>query len=273
MRNKALLELVCGFVTAVSSTITAVTLCDSAVTNVVRGDTGAEKIVMLPPFAFTQLTGVARIRSTGFPENAQGFRAQHKAGVVEPLAPMSILTQYEPKPNETLTIELSGSSTSGDLDMIAVPILYQNPKNYLASYIGLAELNERRMGKIQAIENTITTPTSGAWGTSEAITAEFDVLNADTDYAVVGYLTNSNILAVGYSGTVTGNYRTGGPGDGAKNTVTENWFLDLTRGTGFDLIPTFRGDAATKFFVNAVTNENGVDPVVTTLVVPIRRVV
>ena len=56
-------------------------------------------------------------------------------------------------------------------------------------------------------------PTSGAgnWGASVALNSVTNLLHANTDYAVLGFTSQTPIAAVGLSGVDTGNLRVGGP--------------------------------------------------------------
>jgi hypothetical protein len=81
---------------------------------------------------------------------------------------------------------------------------------------------------VLAIENTLSTGTAGGWGAAEAINAEYDPMKANTDYALVGYLTDTLAAGIAWRGADTSNYRVGGPGHKDNRMQTRDWFVRLS---------------------------------------------
>lgn len=268
---KAIAELVAGYTTAPSTTETAITLADSEVTLVVRGTAGLAKAFMMPPWAKFQTSGKLRISSIAFPDNGVGMELRGYAASVRPLLPLTSLSLIELSGQQEVKAKMTGSATGGDLEMAVIPIIYPNPEQQ-PQFMSPEDVSARRLGTtILAIPNTIVTPTSGSWGTSEALNSEADPFDAKYDYAIIGFLVDTLCLAVAYSGQLTLKYRWGGPGNPDQKELTSSWFITMSRAMGYDLIPWFNGSDANKVFVNAITDENGADPNVTTLCVPLRR--
>lgn len=268
---KAAVELVAGYATAPSTTETDLTLSDSTVTLTVRGVAGIAKAFLLPPFGKWQTAGKLRVGSIGFQDNGKGMELRGYAAEVRPLLPLSSLSMIQLVGQQALTAKITGSATSGDLEMAVLPLMYPNPEQQ-PSYVSPEYVAERRVGHtILVVPNTITTPTSGAWGTAEAINAEADPFLPDFDYAIVGYLVDTLCLAVAYSGQLTANYRWGGPGHPYQKELTSGYFVTASRAFGYDLIPKFNGADADKVFVNAITDENGADPNVSSICIPLAR--
>jgi hypothetical protein len=267
---KALAELVAQFVTAPSTSPTTPTLADSACTNTMRSETGAAYAFLMSPWSRTQATGELLIKSPNLIDNGKGIALQHVSAEPTPYLPISAFSLHKLAKNETLTITATGSGTSGDIEQHILPILYPNPAS-APQYIGIEELNRRRVGKVITARNSIVCGTSGAWGTAQAINASTDVFSTDYVYAVLGYICNLQVAAVAYSGLQTGNLRWGGPGHATKKELTSAWFVINTRAYGYDLIPTFAGVDAGKFNVNAIGDENATTSIIETLLLPLTK--
>jgi len=268
---KAIAELIAFYVTAPSTTETVVTLADSECTLVVRGQSGLARAFMLPPWVKWQTKGKLRLSSIGFRDNGVGTELRGYAAEPRPLLPLSSLSLVSLVGRQEIVAKLSGSATSGDLEMGIVPIIYPNPEQQ-PDYVSPDYVAEKRINDtILAVPNTIVTPTSGAWGTSEAINSEADPFDPKYDYAIIGYLVDDLVLAVAYSGQLTLKYRWGGPGHPAQKELTSAWFITASRAFNYDLIPKFPGSDPGKVFINAITDENGVDPVVTTLYIAMQK--
>lgn len=268
---KAIGELVAFFATGANVTEQDVELADAEVTLSVRGTPGISKAFLAPPWGAWQTAGKMRISSIQFKDNGIGMNFWGVAQDPRPLLPLSSLSLIDLVGQQELRIKMTGSAAGTDLDMGCAPIIYPNPDQQ-PSFIGPDEVSRRRISDtILAVPNTITTPTSGAWGTPAAINAEGDPFDSKYDYVVVGYLVSDTVLAVAYSGQVTLKYRWGGPGNAAQPELTSAWFLTWSRAMGYEMMPMFSGSDADKLFVNAITDENGVNPVVTSLLIPLSR--
>jgi hypothetical protein len=76
----------------------------------------------------------------------------------------------------------------------------------------------------------------GAYSAGVAINSTFDNFQADSDYALLGYLTAANVLALAVVGQDTGNLKVGGPGV-ADPKVTKDFFIKMANETGRPCIP------------------------------------
>ena len=262
-------ELVAGYATAPSTTITALTLSDSAVTLTTRGQPGVTVAYLLPPWADSQTAGILRLMAPSWHDFVNGLYLNTVASEVRMLS--TIGWKQTLQGQEAISAGISGSATAGDLEMGVLPILYDNLEGISPSYIDVATLLERQVGQVIAVPNTITTGTAGAWA-SEAINAEVDNFKSDLDYAVLGYQTTAECLAVAYQGVATGNLRWGGPGNETEKEFTGNYFITMTQVYGRPLIPVFHGSDEGNFNVCVVIDENGADPAISTILAPLRRV-
>lgn len=270
---KAIGELVAFFVSGVGADETPVTLADEEVTLKVRGSAGIAKAFLAPPWAKYQSAtgGILRISSIQFRDNGLGMNFHGVTAETRPLLPLSSLSLIDLVGQQELNIKMTGSAVAGDLEMGVAPVIYPNPDQQ-PSFVGPEEVSRLRVSDtILAVPNTITTPDTGAWGTPAPINAEADPFDSKYDYAVVGYLVSDGVLAVAYSGQATLKYRWGGPGHPTQPELTSAWFLTWSRAMGYEMIPKFAGSDADKFFVNAITDENAVAPLITSLLIPLSR--
>lgn len=256
-------ELISGFVTAPSTTQTALTMAtgDSLT---VRASVGDKLVQLVQAWADNQTAGVLRIRSPRMHDNVQGIRAQVTASDVVPL--MAIGRPQRLYSQDTLAADLSGSATAGDIESAALLLYYEDIAGIAGRFITEEELMRRGVNVLN-IENTISTGTTGGWSGGEAINAEYDPFKANTDYALIGYLTNTEALALAWRGADTGNLRIGGPGNETLRHVTADWFVRLNRAYKLPAIPVFNSQNKAGITIDAAQDENGADPLVNSIFV------
>ena len=257
------LELLCGFVTAPSTTQTALTMATGDSLQL-RSTPEGKKVRMLSPWTDQQSAGSLRVRSPRLHDNVQGIRLRSVASEVYPLLP---LHWGQPLAiNDTLSVDLSGSATAGDIETAVLPILYDELSGAAPRWITLDDLLRRGVN-YEAVENTLSLGTGGGWSGSEAINAEFDNLKANTEYALVGFETDTECAAVAFRGIDTGNVRVGGPGHELNKALTRDWFIRLSQALGVGLIPTFNANNRAAIQIDGAQDENGADPLVNTILV------
>lgn len=256
-------ELISGFVTAPSTTQTALTM-STGDSLAVRAGVGDRLVQLIQAWADNQTAGVLRIRSPRMHDNVQGIRAQVTASDVVPLMalgrPQRIYSQ------DVLSVDLSGSATAGDIESAALLLYYEDIAGIAGNFITHEEVMRRAVNVLN-IENTIATGTAGGWSGGEAINAEFDPFKANTSYALIGYLTNSEAAAIAWRGADTGNLRVGGPGNETLRHVTADWFLRLSKNYGLAAVPVFNSQNKAGITIDAAQDENGADPLVNSIFV------
>lgn len=90
---------------------------------------------------------------------------------------------------------------------------------------------------------------AGVW-LDTAITATEDVTRANTDYAVLGFITDTALTAVAIKGPDTGNLRVGGPGV-VQAWITQNYFINESIEAQGPRIPVFNSANKNGTFVSA----------------------
>lgn len=255
------LEVISGRVTAPGATLTALTM-NTGDTLVVRNAPIESIIRLLNAWTDNQVAGTFRIRSPRLHDNVEGIRLDASVSEVKPLLPRRIVQQLVPQ--DTLVAQLSGSGVAGDIESAALLLQYDNLPGVSARLIDVPTLLANTL-HIMTIENTLALGVAGDYSGEEAITAEFDQLKANTDYALIGYLVDTECALVGWRGSDTGNLRVGGPGDELGRDYTASWFYDLAMAYQMPLIPVFNSANKDAILIDGVQDENGADVTVTSI--------
>jgi hypothetical protein len=140
------------------------------------------------------------------------------------------------------------SGGSAEVEVVAPNIWYSD--------LGGASARLHTLGDIQGLVKTIK-PLEVDWTTSgtaanwvdTVITASENLLHANTDYAVLGYITDVASLVVGIKGIDTSNLRVCGPGV-TRSEVTQDWFVRQSQWTGRPWIPVFNSANQGSVFVS-----------------------
>lgn len=255
------LELLTGFVTAPSTTQTALTMATGNSLTVRSHPFEAESI-LLQAWVDAQTAGTLRIRSPRMHDQVQGIRLETVASEAKPLLPRGMGQRLFPQ--DTLTVDLSGSGTAGDIETAAMLVYYQDLPGIDARLHRPAEIMPR-VRHILSVENTLSLGTSGGYSGEEAIDAEFDLLRANTEYAILGYLVSAECAAIRWRGPFSGNLGVGGPGDDLGRDYTRDWFVRLSDEFDLPLIPVFNAADKSNVLIDGAQDENGTDVLVNTI--------
>lgn len=174
-----------------------------------------------------------RIRSPLLHDNVQGIRLFAGATVSGPLLPDAMTQQLHPQ--DTLIVEQSTAAATGKA-LAALALYYDQLPGAAArlynpgDVMGLVENIKPLPVSIGAGANT-----AGQW-LDTVLTDEESLLHANTDYAVLGILTDLAIATIAVKGIDTGNLRVAAPGI-TRPEVTANYFVALSEATGKPCIP------------------------------------
>lgn len=171
------------------------------------------------------------------------------------------MPQYAPQqlyPQDNLTIAITGGAA--ETDVAALTIYYDNlpgSNARLHNWGDIASLIQY----IKPLEVDVTnSATVGAW-TDTGITATENILKANRDYAVLGYVTDTAQTVIGVKGSETGNLRIAGPGT-LLTEDTSSFFVDWSNREGTPHIPVFNSANAGSFFVSTADVVASSTPVV-----------
>lgn len=262
-----MLQLVSAKGTAINTTIAALAAVTGDSLTVPSFNEG-KKAWILQLWADVQLAGTLRIRSPKLHDNVNGLRIDTVASDATPLLPWGFAIRIYP--TDTLAVELAGSSTGGDEEFVSMLCAYEELPGQAGKLYTHDEVM-KRMKYLLTVENTITTPTTGIWGGSEAINAEIDQFQADMEYAILGFKTDTEAQAFGYRAPAWANTRVGGPGIETEPWMVSNWFSRISREYGIPAIPAFVGSDKASVLIDCLQDENGADPTVTTYLAAMPR--
>lgn len=176
--------------------------------------------------------GVLRVRSPRLHDQSQGIRMQ--VGATTPRLLLPDATEQALYPGDALTVEITGGAAETDLG--ALLVYYTDLPGAAARLAQWSEI-ANRIKNLAGVEVDVTTSaTAGQWSSGTAINATFDNLQANADYALLGYTVGTSCGAVAVSGPDTANYRVGGPGN-TDQVQTRQFFVDMANASGRPYIP------------------------------------
>lgn len=171
-------------------------------------------------------------------------------------------------PQTTVTVQMQGSATGGDIENGVMVVIYEDPPFGVPNFLTADELafwGEKEL----SIPNTISTGTAGDWSGSEAINAEVDQFKANRYYALAGAITQVECAGIRYVGPDFGNLGFVIPGDPDAKVDTRSYPVQLSRrlagpGGQRPTIPVINSANKSSTFISALQDENGADPIVNT---------
>lgn len=186
-------------------------------------------------------------------DTSRNIRATVDAASPIPLWNRNIMVPVVP--NETLTITIAGSGTGGDVELGHALILYEDLPGQAGRYISPDEVSGRFV-RFVTVEFTLTISNGGAYDGEEAINAESDLLKPNRDYALLGANLNTLCGCIAIQGPDNSLARLGIPGIPGRPDLTANFFGDLSRDLGRDLVPVIAKDNASNIFLTGVQDED-----------------
>lgn len=230
------MEVVTGRVLNPNGVLTTVTN-NTGNTFAVRDFSDPARAALEAVWAQMATAGEVRITSPRLHDNVQGIRLQIAAGVIRNQFPDELRQRLYA--NDVLTVQQSGGAA--ETDCVGTLIVYDDlggVTQNLQTWEGVAP---RIVDVVGHVVQVTAPTTAGDWSAGNALNAFSQQLKADNTYAILGYETATPELAVGISGSDTGNLRVGGPGP-TEPTETRDWFVTLTRNTGLPLIPIIKAN-------------------------------
>lgn len=255
------LELVSGFATAPGAVITAIDMC-AGNTLTIRNCALNSDIFLLSAWQSKQAAGICRIRSPKLHDNVQCMRAQAQALNGQVFIPPS----YKQKlyPQDDLIVELDGSAAVGDLELVSLLIYYQDLPGANGNYATWDSI-KNNIKNILTVENTLTLGATGDYTGEEAINAEFDLLKANTNYAILGATFDELCGAIRYRGVDFANMGVGLPTNSYEGQRFSQWFKYLSEESGLATIPIFNSANKDGLLIDGQQDENAAAVTVTTI--------
>jgi hypothetical protein len=202
-----------------------------------------------------QVAGEVRVRSPKFHDNVDAIRARAQIGLLDPLLPWGCPQPLFPQ--DVLTVEISGSAVAGDIESAVMQVYYPDLPGQAARLLSWDQVKPK-IANIVGQRIAITLGSTAGYNGGRALNADTDLLQANTDYAVLGMSTNTECAAICLRGPDTGNLRCSVPGEpGHLIHHTNYWFKRLAIAYGLPLIPIINSANKGATFVDCVNDENG----------------
>lgn len=151
---------------------------------------------------------------------------------------------------DTLTVTISGGAAESDI--AAISVYYTDLPGATARLYSWGDIGGNvKTIKPQAVA-VVSSATPGQWVDTSMTTTE-NLLHANTDYAVLGYMSNAALGVIGIKGTDTSNFRAAGPGS-TLELATTDYFVKMSNLTGRPHIPVFNSANAANTFVSVAAS-------------------
>jgi hypothetical protein len=155
---------------------------------------------------------------------------------------------------DALTVELTGGGA--ELDCGALLIAYDDLQGIAGRFIDQPTLKKAGLN-IVTTEVSVTAVATGNFGGAVAINSTFDTLIANTDYAIIGGMTDTRGCAVGITGVDLGNMRVGFPCEPTIRDETQNWFEQMSLAFNAPYIPVINSANKAATTIDVQTNGAG----------------
>jgi hypothetical protein len=245
------LDTISGFVTAPGSTFTPWTL-GLGDTLQIRNANPAKRTLLMEIWAYNQGAGTLRIRSPKLHDNVQGIRANVVANQADFWLAYPVTQVLYPQ--DILIAEQTGSSTAGNIESGGLLVYYEDLPGVAGRFAAPADIQKRGVNVVN-VELALTPSASGGYSGQLALNAQFDLLQANTDYACIGYVVSARATSVCLRGPDTGNLRCSGPCEPAKKDQTCQWFWMLSNWTGIPLCPIINSANKAGTYTDIVQNQ------------------
>ncbi len=162
---------------------------------------------------------------------------------------------------DTLVFETLATAND-DVNLVA-SVYYENLGGIDSRLITPAEV----VARTKNLVGIRVSPTAGAtnlYGTAEAIDTDDNRLIADTDYALLGLLTDLPTTSIGFKGPDTGNLRIAIPASW-NNQMVARYFLELSDAYNMPLVPVINSNNKSVTYVDACDASSSTAPLITLL--------
>lgn len=222
--------------------------------NVIRNFADSASAMITGIIAKQATLGTIQVRSPLFHDNTRGI--QFKPGSAGPAT--FLLPEQVGQPvysGDSLTI--SATSGGADSSRVAIPIYYTDARGTQARLASWGDISGN-IKSIKPVEVVSGASVIASWVDTLLTTTE-DLLHVKSDYAVLGYIVNTAVLAVGVKGQETGNLRVCGPGT-TDSDDSADYFVKMSQFHNIPYIPVFNGENKGSISVSVADNTAGAAP-------------
>lgn len=242
--------------TATGTTLTALTAVAGDSLQVKNAQLSSD-VWLLNFWADMQAAGIVRVHSPKLHDNTDAIRTRTRVNCLEPLLPWGHPQKLIPQ--DALIVELAGSTVAGDIESVVMQIYHADMPGQNARFLTPDQVKQRQVHHF-GNRLAITVGSTAAYTGARAINADQDLLQANTDYAVMGMTSDIRVSAICLRGPDTGNLRVAVPGgadvQGAMKRGAQ-YFKDLSFTYGLPLIPIINSANKGATQIDVVGDENG----------------
>jgi hypothetical protein len=247
------MEIISGRATAPGATLTALTMA-AGNSLTVRNAALTADIRLINMWAENNAAGIFRVRSPKLHDNVQGIRYRIDATDPIPLFPNGAWQKLTAQ--DTLIAEISGSATGGQIEQGQLLIWYADLHGSSARLANWADISSRVVNYL-TVEVAVTPGAVGGYSGQVAINSTFDLLQANTDYAILGGMTDVRCAAVRIQSPDFANFGLGFPGYMPDRNFPGRFFKDLNFFLGQPTIPIFNSANKNGTLVDIVQDQTG----------------
>jgi hypothetical protein len=244
------IDTIASFQTTVGSTLAAGVMAAGDSAQVRNHPQTAEARLLAAYYDSVTNSEVWRVRSPLLHDNVQGLRFfPEEDPTARLLPPFGLQKLY---PQDELIFEFTTAAATGKA-LGALLIYYSQLPGAAARLYNPGDV-QSLVKNLKPVTVSIASGanTAGAWFDS-LLNEDEDLLHANTDYAVLGFLLDVGVAAVAIKGVDTGNLRIGAPGS-TRGEVTAGYFVDLSMATGLPCIPVINSANAGATHVSIVSS-------------------
>jgi len=202
-------------------------------------------------YAITQEAGAtslsSRVTSPMFHDNVRGIELTTEASPSVFMLPRE--TGQPLYANDTLAVY--GAAAANTATAITLHAYYSDLPGVSARLHSWGDVSGL-IKSIKPLEVDFTTAAASNTWVDQGITTTEDLLKANTDYAVLGVMTDVAVCALGIKGPDTGNLRVCAPGPNGT-TDTSDFFVRMSQLMGLPMIPVFNSANKNATYLSAAS--------------------
>ena len=220
----------------------------------VKNATDGSKIKLVSIWSKNQTLGVQQIVAPSFNDTTRGIRW---VGPADAIAMPFLSPMTQPLvPQELISATIVGTAVAGNISQGLLTIYYENSPGLQGKYITPEDVLSSGVRAV-TVQASITATAAGGWTGGELLTADSDLLRANTNYAVIGGACGVQVTGIGIRAPDWSNLRIAFPGDLTQAGLTNNWFSHLSKINGMSMIPVFNSANKNNIFLDIADDENG----------------
>jgi hypothetical protein len=208
------------------------------------------------------------IRSPSFHDNTRGIRMAYsiKPAAGDPQMLLPALVRQQLYASDVMAAEVSATAVDkAGLDILSY---FENLPGADQRLISWAEADSRSVDMV----GIFVGPTAGAagdWGATRALNADDDRLNANTDYAILGAVSQVRALSLAITAPETSGRKITLPLT-PYSALSAGWFVDLSNKYGLPLIPVINSNNKGNIQIQVADPNGATAPHVTLILMELR---